>query len=230
MKKHIYQISSKSIRIAQLKEVLKPSIELVLSNSSKRKILKCRQFLDRKIQGSDQLHYGINTGFGSLCNVKISGEELETLQANLVRSHASGIGEEVPEEVVRLMLFLKIQSLAYGHSAISMEVIERLIFFFNHKIYPVVYQQGSLGASGDLAPLSHLALPLIGEGLVRYKGKKQSTKTVMKKLGFRPLPTTIKRRTGSSKWNSIFSSIFFMGNDSCKSTVGRCKYYGSFIH
>src|SRR5690606_28901516 len=97
--------------------------------------------------------YGINTGFGSLCNVVINSRDLGQLQENLVKSHACGMGDEVPEDIVRLMLLLKIQSLAYGHSGVQTDTVDHLCDLINHRIYPVVYQQGSLGASGDLAPL-----------------------------------------------------------------------------
>lgn len=108
--------------------------------------------------------YGINTGFGSLYNIKISNENLTKLQENLVKSHACGTGEEVPKDIVKMMLLLKIQSLSYGYSGVQLETVERLIDFYNNDIFPVVYELGSLGASGDLAPLAHLSLPLIGEG------------------------------------------------------------------
>ena len=131
--------------------------------------------------------YGINTGFGSLCNVKISNENLSKLQENLVKSHACGTGEEVPLTIVKLMLLLKIQSLSYGYSGVQLETVERLIAFYNNDILPVVYNQGSLGASGDLAPLAHLALPLLGEGEVYYEGKKQNASIVLKELGWEPI-------------------------------------------
>src|SRR5690606_15005654 len=122
------------------------------------KIRSNRSFLDQKI-ASGQTFYGINTGFGSLCNVRIEENGLQQLQENLVRSHACGMGDEVPQEIVKLMLLLKIRGLAQGYSGIHEDTINRLIFFYNENILPVVYEQGSLGASGDLAPLAHLSLP-----------------------------------------------------------------------
>ncbi len=114
--------------------------------------------------------YGISTGFGSLCDTNISKEDLGQLQENLVMSHACGTGDLVPKEIIRLMLLLKAQSLSYGHSGVQLITVQRLIDFYNEDILPVVYQMGSLGASGDLAPLAHLALPLLGMGEVYYKG------------------------------------------------------------
>ena len=144
------------------------STPIVLSISAKKKIKDCRKYLDNKIEKSSEPIYGINTGFGSLCNHKISKKELAQLQKNLVLSHACGTGEEVPAEIVKIMLLLKVQSLAYGHSGVQLKTVERLIEMFNNNILPVVYQQGSLGASGDLAPLAHMSLPLIRRGRSRY--------------------------------------------------------------
>jgi histidine ammonia-lyase len=128
--------------------------------------------------------YGINTGFGSLCDVKINTEDLSQLQKNLVMSHACGTGEQVPQEIVRLMLLLKIQSLAYGHSGVQLKTVERLIEFYNLEIYPIIYTKGSLGASGDLAPLAHLCLPLIGMGEVALKGEIISGEKLLKKFNW----------------------------------------------
>jgi histidine ammonia-lyase len=131
--------------------------------------------------------YGINTGFGSLCNVKISNENLSQLQENLVKSHACGTGDEVPNAIVKLMLLLKIQSLSYGNSGVQLETVERLIEFYNHDVLPIIYTQGSLGASGDLAPLAHLSLPLLGEGEVYYDGKKVHSKEVLAHFNWKPI-------------------------------------------
>lgn len=157
-----------------------------LSANDYENIRANRAYLDRKIK-SGQTFYGINTGFGSLCNVRVEQEELQSLQENLVRSHACGFGEEVPQEIVRLMLLLKIKGLSKGFSGIHEDTINRLLLFYNEGILPVVYEQGSLGASGDLAPLAHLSLPLIGEGLVYYQGKKQASAEVLKSLSLEPL-------------------------------------------
>ena len=157
---------------------------VVLSESSKKAIVACRNYLDEKLKNNNTPIYGINTGFGALYNVIIPNKDIEQLQENLVKSHACGIGEEVPQEIVKLMLLLKIQSLAYGKSGVQLQTLERLCDFINHKIYPIVYQQGSLGASGDLAPLAHLCLPLLGLGKVNYKGSRLDTSAVFAQKGF----------------------------------------------
>ncbi len=151
---------------------------VTLSEASKKAISDCRAYLDRKIKQAKDPIYGINTGFGSLYNVSVGDNDLEKLQENLVKSHACGMGEEVPQDIVRLMLLLKIQSLAYGKSGVQLQTVERLCDFINHKIHPVVYQQGSLGASGDLAPLAHLCLPLLGMGKVNFMGSHVDTAVV----------------------------------------------------
>lgn len=161
--------------------------QINLSPEVYRKITDCRTYLDQKLSNTEENYYGINTGFGSLYNITISKNALQELQNNLLLSHACGTGSEVPPQIVRLMLVLKIQSLAYGHSGVQLQTVQRLSDFFNHHILPVVYEQGSLGASGDLAPLSHLSLPLIGKGEVYYGGVKQPAAAVLEQLGWQPL-------------------------------------------
>ncbi|MES2656325.1 MAG: histidine ammonia-lyase [Bacteroidota bacterium] len=162
-----------------------------LSQSAIAKITSCRNYLDNKMAHNQQPIYGINTGFGSLHSTKINNEDLEQLQVNLLLSHACGTGDYVPQEIVKLMLLLKVQSLSYGHSASQLETVERLIYFFNHNILPVVFELGSLGASGDLAPLAHLSLPLIGEGKVwiEENGKYEmyDACTVLKQHNLQPI-------------------------------------------
>ena len=172
MNNNLHCISHATLSIEKIQEIIDKDLRLELSDAVKSEVIKCRVFLDKKIATSERSLYGINTGFGSLYNRNISPENLEKLQENLVKSHACGTGAEVPEEIVRIMLLLKIQSLSYGKSGIQLETLQRLVDFFNEKVHPIVYQQGSLGASGDLAPLAHLALPLMGQGEVMQDGKK----------------------------------------------------------
>jgi histidine ammonia-lyase len=150
-------------------------------------IVKCRTYLDHKLDNSDELFYGINTGFGFFQDVKIDRSQLSELQNNLLKSHACGLGDEVPEPIVRLMMMLKIKSLSYGYSGVGIEIVKRLMDMYNNNVFPVIYTQGSLGASGDLAPLSHLSLPLIGLGEVRHQGRKINAKEVMVMMEWEPL-------------------------------------------
>ncbi len=168
----IHFISPEKLTFKSIFDILKENYRLALSQESTDRIKKCRDYLDNKMAGQDEPIYGINTGFGSLCDHRVSREDLSDLQKNLVMSHACGTGDEVPQEIVKLMLLLKVQSLSYGHSGVQLETVQRLIDLFNHEILPVVYELGSLGASGDLAPLAHLSLPLLGLGEVNYKGKR----------------------------------------------------------
>lgn len=182
-----YTINNNWISLEEIDEILEDHHTLVLGDDARAAIQKCRTYLDEKIKRHDKLIYGINTGFGSLCNTAIDEKDLEQLQTNLVRSHACGAGEEVPQGIVKRMLLLKVLGLSHGSSGVKVATVERLIYFFNNNILPVVYQQGSLGASGDLAPLAHLSLPLLGEGEVYFQGVKHATSDVLKALHLEPI-------------------------------------------
>ena len=171
----------------QVKDLLYKDWQLSLTANAKKKILRCREYLNKKLSNSDELFYGINTGFGFFQDVKISKSQLEELQSNLLKSHACGVGEEVPKDVVKLMMMLKIKSLSYGYSGVGIEIVKRLTDMYNNDVLPVIYTQGSLGASGDLAPLSHLSLPLIGLGEVYYKGIKYEAQEMLKKFDWKPI-------------------------------------------
>ena len=179
-----HHISNKPLTLKELDHVLHGHSKIALSEDARQKIIRCRDYLDQKLASSNNPIYGINTGFGSLYNKNIPKEDLEKLQENLVKSHACGTGAEVPREIVLLMLFLKVQSLSYGYSGVQSETVERLIDMFNQRVLPKVYEMGSLGASGDLAPLAHLSLPLIGLGEVHYLGKIYSSEEVLQLLGW----------------------------------------------
>ncbi len=179
-----HHISNKSLTLKELDHVLHGHSKIALSEDARQKIIRCRDYLDQKLASSNSPIYGINTGFGSLYNKNIPKEDLEKLQENLVKSHACGTGAEVPREIVLLMLFLKVQSLSYGYSGVQSETVERLIEMFNQRVLPRIYEMGSLGASGDLAPLAHLSLPLIGLGEVHYLGKIYSSEEILQLLGW----------------------------------------------
>jgi histidine ammonia-lyase len=164
-----------------------PRMPVKLSDEAAQAISRCRSFLDEKMEGHDDPIYGINTGFGALRDKRIAPEHLEELQYNLIRSHACGAGSLVPGEIVRLMLLLKARSLAYGHSGVQLVTVQRLLDYYNAGILPVVYTQGSLGASGDLAPLAHLCLPLIGEGEVVMDGVRMLATQMMQLRGWEPI-------------------------------------------
>ncbi len=185
MEHHI--ISAEHLSIDCVREILESHLQLRLSDDARQRIDRCRKYLDRKMEHPERPIYGITTGFGSLCDISVGHDDLAQLQKNLVMSHACGTGERVPSEIVKLMLLLKIQSLSYGHSGVQLATVERLVDFFNNDVLPVVYQQGSLGASGDLAPLAHLSLPLLGLGEVEFEGKVRPSAEVLTGLGWRPI-------------------------------------------
>ena len=182
-----FVISPKRLSYNTIREILSKPCQITLSEESRKNIVRCREYLDRRMAINDEPIYGVTTGFGALHNRIIPPGDLNQLQLNLVRSHACGTGDPVPKEIVKLMILLKIQSLVYGHSAVQLLTVIRLIDFFNHDILPVIYQQGSLGASGDLAPLAHLALPLIGEGEVWVGEEKREAGEVLQELEWDPI-------------------------------------------
>lgn len=175
----IHYIDNQPLDLSDIQSIIINDKQIALSESAIQKIEKCRAYLDHKTKSISKPIYGINTGFGALYNVKISEENLQKLQENLVMSHACGTGDEVPQEIVKLMILFKIKSLSYGNSGVQLATVQRLIDFYNHNIVPVVYTQGSLGASGDLSPLAHLSLPLIGLGEVYYKNEKISAEKLL---------------------------------------------------
>lgn len=204
----IHPISAERLTLGRVRAIIENRIPLALSEDARQRIIRCRSYLDEKMERNAQPIYGITTGFGSLCNISVGKEDLATLQKNLVMSHACGTGERVPREIVRLMLFLKAQSLSYGHSGVQLETVERLIDLYNLDLLPVVYQQGSLGASGDLAPLAHLSLPLIGLGEIeKADGEVVPAAEVLKEQGWQPI--ALKSKEGLALLNGTqFMSSF----------------------
>ena len=183
----IHRISAEHLTIERIGEIVYGGFKLELSDDARRRITRCREYLDRKIAETTTPVYGVTTGFGSLCNVSVGADQLAQLQTNLMMSHACGVGDRVPNDIVKIMMFLKIQSLSYGYSGCKLDTVERLVDFFNNDIYPVVYMQGSLGASGDLVPLAHLSLPLVGLGEVEYNGKIMTGAQILKSKRWKPI-------------------------------------------
>ena len=188
----VFEINQKIHSLEDVKVLLKEGSRIVLGLQARKRIVDCREYLDNRMKTQKEPIYGITTGFGSLCNVSIDQEDLSQLQKNLVMSHACSIGEEVPQEIVKLMMAFKIKSLSYGYSGVQLKTVERLVEMFNNKVYPVVYQQGSLGASGDLAPLANMCLPLLGLGEVRYNGEKLPAAQVCREFGWEPITLASK--------------------------------------
>ena len=176
------------LTLFKIQEIIDNNMTLALGDEAKRRIEKCRAYLDHKMESQKDPIYGVTTGFGSLCNISISKEQLSQLQKNLVMSHACGVGDEVPSEVVRLMLLLKTQNFCFGYSGAQLQTVQRLVDCYNDDVLPVVYQQGSLGASGDLCPLANLMLPaILGMGNVYWHGRRCDVQEVYRAKGWQPI-------------------------------------------
>ena len=167
-------------------QIIRGELKARIATSTQKKISKCYQEV-LAIANNEKAVYGINTGFGPLCNTIISKNKTKELQRNILLSHSVGVGEPIDKEISKLMMILKVHALSKGFSGISLEVLNRIIWQIENDIVPVVPEQGSVGASGDLAPLSHLFLPLIGEGKVFYNNKITNASSVLKKYKIKPL-------------------------------------------
>lgn len=163
-----------------------PVPQVEVSSEAWVRLDRYRKLVESAIESGKTI-YGINTGFGFLSDVRIERDKLQTLQFNLIRSHACGVGDAAPSEIVRALLILRAHTFLLGHSAVSRKPVEKVLEFLRHDILPVVPMQGSVGASGDLAPLAHLALGLIGEGDVLYKGRRTTAASALKEAGVEPL-------------------------------------------
>ncbi|MFY8188759.1 MAG: histidine ammonia-lyase [Flavobacterium sp.] len=240
-----HYISSSVLSIENLYEIVFEEKKLALSEEATSNISKCRAYLDKRMLKDAAPIYGINTGFGSLCHVKISNENLSKLQENLVKSHACGMGDEVPKPIVKLMLLLKIQSLSYGHSGVQLVTVQRLVDFYNEDVLPVVYTLGSLGASGDLSPLAHLSLPLLGMGEVYFKDERRNAAEVLAHFGWQPI--VLQCKEGLALLNgtqfmsaygvySLFKSLKIsyladlIGTISLEAFDGRIEPFNELIH
>lgn len=196
---NIHHISPEFLNYETIEKIVNDNCQLALSDESKDLIVKCRTYLDNKMITQTEPIYGITTGFGSLCNKTISREDLSDLQRNLVMSHACGSGNEIDLQIVKLMLLLKAHALSIGKSGVQLETVERIIDMYNANILPIVYELGSLGASGDLAPLAHLFLPLLGEGEVNMNGERMESARMLEQMGWEPI--VLKSKEGLALLN-----------------------------
>lgn len=188
----IHQNSAEHLTIERIDEIIRNGYKIELSEDARQRIIRCRKYLDEKIERESEPIYGVTTGFGSLCKVSIGADQLSELQVNLIMSHACGVGERVPNDIVKIMILLKIQNMSYGYSGCKLDTVERMIDFFNNDVYPIVYMQGSLGASGDLVPLAHLCLPMLGMGEVEYQGQRMTGADLLKKMNWLPIKLASK--------------------------------------
>ena len=179
-------INGSNLDFEVFKKIVFDFEKVEISSDSKEKVNQARAYIEQVIE-KEQPVYGINTGFGKLSDVSIDKCDLAKLQENLIKSHACGVGEAFSESIVRGMLLLRVNALIKGNSGIRLVVIEKMVEFLNKRVTPVVFSKGSLGASGDLAPLSHMALPIIGLGEVFYNNERLSADEGLKRAKIEPL-------------------------------------------
>lgn len=219
--KETHAISPAWLTIGDVQHIIENGMRLELGAEAKERIEKCRRYLDAKMETCREPIYGINTGFGSLCNITVNPDDLRQLQKNLVMSHACGVGEPVAPEIVKFMLFLKAQSLSYGNSGVQLETVQRLVDFYNADIIPVVYQQGSLGASGDLAPLANMCLPLLGLGEVLFNGTCMPASEALAAAGLEPVELQSKEGL------ALLNGTQFMSANAVKALIEGGKLWAA---
>lgn len=208
-----YAIGSGPLTYSEIEKIIKSKARLTLSTDAKDRINHCRDFLDRKTDESTEPIYGVTTGFGSLCNKHISDSELSILQENLVKSHSCSVGNPVDTDIVKLMMLLKAHALSMGYSGVQVQTVERILDFYNNDVIPVVNDRGSLGASGDLAPLANLFLPLIGEGEVFFQGRRIKSADMLAQMGWRPI------RLKSKEGLALLNGTQFMSANGIKALI-----------
>ncbi len=189
---HSIEISSDYIGLEQLSKFFEGDFSISLSDSCRQSVEENRNFLKQCLEDEDRNIYGVNTGFGSLCDVVISKAQIEQLQYNLIVSHACGQGDLVPQEICKLILLLKIKNLAMACSGVRTQLIDRLILLYNKNIIPLIYEQGSLGASGDLVPLAHMSLPLLNMGEVWYENQRLQSEELLDSLKMEAMTLSYK--------------------------------------
>lgn len=202
-----FRVGKDELKLAHLEGIAKGELSLVFPDEVRERVKKGRDRLEKELGKSEAPIYGVNTGFGALCDTVIPNEKLQQLQKNLLLSHACGTGDPIPAEAVRLMLAFKAIGLSEGSSCVRPELIDRLLFLYEKDILPRVPEKGSLGASGDLAPLAHLCLPLIGRGEVLYRGREFPSARVMIEFGLEPLEPEAKEGLALLNGTQFMSAI-----------------------
>ena len=199
-------VDGRSLSLDAVRAVALDRAQVVVHPEARARMVRSRAVVDEKAQGSTPV-YGVNTGFGLLADKKIPQDQLEQLQVNLLRSHAAGVGKPLPEPMVRAIMVLRANVLATGHAGTRPEVLEYLIAMLNHEVHPVVPRQGSVGASGDLAPLSHLALVLIGEGRATVRGRELPGLLALRMAGLEPLRLAAKEGLSLVNGTQVMTGI-----------------------
>ncbi len=207
---NVLEVRAGELTLPALRRIHEQPVALRLSAHDRGRIAVASSLVDRIIAAGDAA-YGINTGFGLLAQTRIPTEQLELLQRNLLLSHAAGVGDALPDAVVRMVLALKINALARGHSGITMAVIDALLALLEHEVYPVIPAQGSVGASGDLAPLAHLSTVLLGIGQVRVRGAVLPAVDGLRLAGLAPLKLRAKEGLALINGTQVSTALALAG-------------------
>lgn len=238
-------INPGTLTLAELRDIYQNPVQVSLNEQAHSIIQKSVDCVNEVISDPNKVAYGINTGFGLLASKRIPTEDLQTLQKSLVLSHATGVGKCIPDNLVRLIMVLKVNSLARGFSGIRLEVIDALIKLLNAEIYPCIPEKGSVGASGDLAPLAHMSLVLIGEGTASHQGKIISGKEALAKVGLTPITlaakeglallngtqvSTVYALKGLFDAEDLFATAIGCGALTVEATLGSRKPFDTRIH
>ncbi|MGB9684712.1 MAG: histidine ammonia-lyase [Candidatus Bathyarchaeales archaeon] len=203
---HQVQIDGETLTIEDVVEVAYGKAKVSITEKAKTKVRKSREFLEKLLE-KDETIYGVNTGFGALSNTQISSSELKQLQTNLIRSHSAGVGKPLSKEVVRAAMLLRANTLAKGFSGVRVKIIETIVEMLNKGVHPIIPAKGSVGASGDLAPLSHMVLVLMGEGEAEYNGEILNGKEAMEKAGIKPVQLDFKEGIALNNGTQIMTAI-----------------------
>ncbi|MGB9675895.1 MAG: histidine ammonia-lyase [Candidatus Bathyarchaeales archaeon] len=203
---HTVQINGENLTIEDVVKVARENAKVTIPERVKNRVKRCRNFLEELVKKKEVI-YGVNTAFGALSNITIPQEETKTLQLNLIRSHSTGVGEPLNTDVVRALMLLRANTLAKGYSGIRLETLETLVEMLNKGVHPIIPSKGSVGASGDLAPLSHMVLVLIGEGKAEYKGEVMNGKEAMEKAGIKPVQLDFKEGVALNNGTQLITAI-----------------------
>jgi len=203
---HKVQIDGETLTIENIVKVARENEKVVISEKAKEKVKRCRRILEKMIE-ENKVIYGVNTGFGALSRIKISPLEIKQLQSNLIRSHSTSVGKPLNTDIVRATMLLRANTLAKGYSGIRLETLETLVEMLNKRVHPIIPAKGSVGASGDLAPLSHMILVLTGEGEAEYKGRVVSGKEAMENAGIKPVELEFKEGIALNNGTQLMTAI-----------------------
>lgn len=207
-------LNGQALSLHEIDAVALAGCRVEVAGEAFRRVKESRELIE-SILAAGETVYGVNTGFGKLADVRIPGDKLAELQINLVRSHAGGVGEPLAEGEARAMLLLRANVLAKGFSGVRTELLELLVGLLNVGVHPVIPEKGSVGASGDLAPLAHLALVVVGEGEAFYRGERLAGGEALRRAGLTALQLTAKRGAGVVEWNAGHDRGGCAGNGTC---------------